>query len=81
MTIKLTIPSDEAVLEKLEEQSEDDLSEESVLAFQPPPVLLMKRKQVRIFGNRGVALYYSDALGRYISIPFGPDTIVAEETE
>lgn len=39
-----------------------------------PSVIMLKRKAIRVFpDNQKIALYYSDALDKYISIPFGPD--------
>ena len=68
MTIKLTIPSDEDVLQRLEES-----------AVSPPPVLMLRRKTIRMHGvDRGVALYFSDQLNKYVAIPFGSDTLVTE---
>lgn len=38
----------------------------------PPPVLLLKRKAIRLYDNDAkVALYYNDKLDKYFSIPFG----------
>lgn len=38
----------------------------------PPAVLLLKRKAIRLYDNDGkVALYYNDKLNKYFSIPFG----------
>ena len=47
-----------------------------------PNVLILKRKSIRVFpGSQKVALYYSQALDRYISIPFGvPNLGIAEDT-
>lgn len=46
----------------------------------PPPILLLKRRAMRMYpDNKGVALYYAEALGKHISIPFGGnDAIMAE---
>lgn len=39
-----------------------------------PPVLMFKRKAIRVFpDNRRVALYYAQAIDQYLSIPFGKD--------
>jgi hypothetical protein len=41
---------------------------------QVPSVIMLKRKAIRVFpDNQKIALYYSDALDKYISIPFGPE--------
>jgi len=38
-----------------------------------PVVIILKRKAIRVYpDNQKVALYYSQALDRYISIPYGP---------
>ena len=38
-----------------------------------PTVLILKRKAIRVYpDNQKIALYYSQALDRYISIPYGP---------
>jgi hypothetical protein len=38
----------------------------------PPPVLLLKRKAIRMYDNNAkIALYYNDKLDKYFSIPFG----------
>lgn len=71
MTILLTIPSDEDVERRLDES-----------ATAPPPVLMLRRKTIRMTGtNRGVALYFIDQLQKYISITFGDDTMVTEECD
>lgn len=39
-----------------------------------PAVIILKRKAIRVFPDKQkVGLYYSQALDRYISIPFGPN--------
>ena len=38
-----------------------------------PSVIVLKRKAIRVYpDNQKVALYYSQALDKYVSIPFGP---------
>ncbi|MFM1969669.1 MAG: hypothetical protein RL152_1046 [Bacteroidota bacterium] len=38
-----------------------------------PVVLVLKRKAIRVYpDNQKVALYYSQALDKYVSVPFGP---------
>ena len=38
-----------------------------------PVVLILKRKAIRVYpDNQKIALYYTQALDKYISIPFGP---------
>jgi hypothetical protein len=37
----------------------------------PPPVLIMKRKSIRLFPNgKRVALYYVDKINKYVTIPY-----------
>ena len=43
-----------------------------------PPVLILKRKAIRVYpDNQKVALYYSQALDKHISIPFGNNSDTA----
>jgi hypothetical protein len=38
-----------------------------------PSIIVLKRKAIRVYpDNQKVALYYSQALDKYVSIPFGP---------
>lgn len=48
----------------------------------PPPILMMRRKSIRLFPNgQKVALYYIDKLNKYVSIPYSSTmTLVPEET-
>jgi hypothetical protein len=70
LPITLTTPTDEDVLQRLEESAADHI---------PPPVLMLRRKSVRMYGvDRGVALYFADQLNRYISITFGSNSLVVE---
>jgi hypothetical protein len=48
----------------------------------PPAMLVMRRKSIRLFPNgQKVALYYIDKLNKYVSIPYsGIMTVVPEET-
>lgn len=40
-------------------------------AMDPPQVLLMKRKWVRMFpNNQRVALYYVDKINKYVTVPY-----------
>lgn len=51
------------------EKLKEETLEESV--FDPPPVLLLKRKAIRMFSNdTRMALYYNDRLNKYFSIPY-----------
>lgn len=52
----------------------------------PPYVLILKRKQIRMFSNRAkVALYYNQKLDKYFTIPYGTGvsggSIQAEEVD
>jgi hypothetical protein len=39
-----------------------------------PSVIILRRKAIRQFpDNQKIVLYYSDALDKYVSVPFGPD--------
>ena len=48
----------------------------------PPPVLIMHRKSIRLFPNgQKVAMYYIDKLNKYVTVPYdGIMQIVPEET-
>lgn len=48
----------------------------------PPPILMMRRKSIRLFPNgQKVALYYIDKLNKYVSIPYSSMmALVPEET-
>lgn len=40
-----------------------------------PAVIVLKRKAIRVYpDHQKIAMYYSQALDKYISIPFGPNT-------
>lgn len=40
----------------------------------PPAVLMLKRKSIRLFpDNTRIALYYSPQLNKYFSVPYGND--------
>jgi hypothetical protein len=58
---------------------------EVVDAKDPPYILLLKRKAIRIYpDNTKVALYHNKQLDKYFSVPYGPGVdsyIQAEETE
>lgn len=55
--------------------------DEEVSTKNVPNVLLFKRKSIRKFPDGFVALYYSPALDRYISIPFLDKTDISDLTE
>lgn len=48
-----------------------------------PQIIILKRKAIRVYpDSQKVGLYYSQALDKYVSIPFGPGIpVVNEETE
>ena len=63
-----------------EEKTKDNYSSE----FQKgkiPALLILKRKSIRQFPDGTVALYYSDKLNKYISIPFSPEIGIGSITE
>jgi len=73
----------QAVREDLNEARGDSVGSVSSLVPDPPAVMVIKRKAIRLYpdGTR-VALYWSDKLKKYFSVPYGPAldaTIQAEE--
>ena len=60
-------------MKKLQEFKSGNIIEEAVKNPDPPMVLILKRKAIRLFpsGER-VALYHSDKLGIDVSIPYNP---------
>lgn len=45
--------------------------------FDPPALLVLKRKAIRMFSNdTRIALYYNDKLNKYFSIPYSTDTSI-----
>lgn len=68
-------------------KEEFEISEETVdLPKDPPFVLVLKRKAIRLFPNKvKMALYYNQKLDKYFSIPYGPNVssnaLQAEEVE
>ena len=63
---------------ELKEDSQDNLKD-------PPFVLLLKRKAIRVYPDRTkVALYHNKQLDKYFSVPYGPGIegyVQAEEVE
>jgi hypothetical protein len=57
------------------------------LRFVPPPVLVLRRKEIRMFSNETrIALYYNDKIKKYFTVPYSVDrnldsVIQAEETQ
>lgn len=73
-----------------QEQDSKKLKQESTLeeaTFDPPAVLVLKRKAIRLYPNdTRIALYYNDKLGKYFSVPYSTDKqidapVQAEETQ
>ena len=71
----------------LEMKEEFEITEETAdLPKDPPFVLVLKRKAIRLFPNKvKMALYYNQKLDKYFSIPYGPNVsstpLQAEETQ
>jgi len=67
------------------ENGEENLKEE-LTKFDPPFVLVLKRKAIRLYpGSTRIALYYSDKLNKYFSVPYSTEEnqkgiVQAEET-
>jgi hypothetical protein len=78
---------DKDVKEEFDAIEAEDLSEQknSGSVQDPPYVLMLKRKAIRLYPNKTkVALYYNQRLNRYFSVPYGPNVsgpLQAEETE
>ncbi len=72
----------QAVREELEEARMDSVGSAYPLLPDPPAVLVIKRKAVRLYpdGTR-IAMYWSDKLKRVFSLPYGPavDPVVQAE--
>lgn len=48
-----------------------ELNEKKGDAFDPPAVLVMKRKYIRQFPNKQkVAIYYVEKINKYITLPY-----------
>jgi len=64
---------------------EENLKEE-LTKFDPPFVLVLKRKAIRLYpGSTRIALYYSDKLNKYFSVPYSTEenqrgVVQAEDT-
>ena len=73
------------VMTKDAPEVEDEIEEE-VMKGDPPFVIVLKRKAIRLYPNKTkVALYYSNKLDKYFSVPYGPEIdsqpMQAEEVE
>ena len=76
---------DKEVKEDFEVIEAEDLSEQKSDSIRDPPfVLMLKRKAIRLYPNKTkIALYYNQKLNRYFSVPYGPEVnapLQAEET-
>ena len=50
-----------------------EVKESVAVSKEPPPVLLLRRKAIRMYpDDTRIALYYSQKLDRHFSIPYGP---------
>lgn len=62
-----------------------EIVEEAIDTNDPPFVLMLKRKAIRLYPNKTkVALYYNQKLDKYFSLPYGPkidSPLQAEETQ
>ena len=69
----------------ISKDNEENLKEE-LTKFDPPFVLVLKRKAIRLYpGSTRIALYYSDKLNKYFSVPYSTEenqsgVVQAEET-
>ena len=49
----------------------DFISEANYNPLAPPPVLIMRRKSIRMFPDgKMVALYYVDKINKYVTVPY-----------
>lgn len=78
---------------KVGDSKEEEIKKESVIESDsiveakenvedPPFVLVLKRKAIRLYPNKTkVALYYNQKINKYFSVPYGPsiDTVVQTE--
>ena len=69
------------------EPKETEEIKEELTKFDPPFVLVLKRKAIRLYpGSTRIALYYSDKLNKYFSVPYSTEenqsgVVQAEEVE
>ena len=60
-------------LYKDKDTDKKEVKESVSVSKEPPPVLLLKRKAIRLYpDDTRIALYYSQKLDRHFSIPYGP---------
>jgi len=77
---------DKEVKEEIEIIEAESLNEQTPdLPKDPPFVLILKRKAIRLYPNKTkIALYYNQKLDKYFSIPYGPSInapLQSEEVE
>jgi hypothetical protein len=71
--IKVGDESDEAIEKNMKEAIQID-EQTPDLPADPPFVLVLKRKAIRLYPNKTkVALYYAPKIDRHFTIPYGPD--------
>jgi hypothetical protein len=59
-----------------------EIIDESVDVEDPPFVLVLKRKAIRLYPNKTkIALYYNQKLDKYFSVPYGPKINAPLQTE
>jgi len=74
------------VVSKLEPEEQEEIKEE-LTKMDPPFVLVLKRKAIRLYpGSTRIALYYSDKLNKYFSVPYSTEenqsgVVQAEEVQ
>lgn len=71
---------------ELEKDGKKEVKESLSFDNDPPFVLVLRRKAIRMYPNQmKVAVYYNDKLNKFFSVPYGagmnPSTIQAEEIE
>jgi hypothetical protein len=82
---RIVMAANASEIEDDKEKLKEEILEEG--AFDPPFVLVLKRKAIRLYPNdTKIALYYNDKLNKYFSIPYSTDRnvdgpIQAEEVE
>jgi len=56
-----------------DKEEKKEVKESVAVSKEPPPVLLLRRKAIRMYpDDTRIALYYSQKLDRHFSIPYGP---------
>jgi hypothetical protein len=77
------ITSNKQIFQKTRQAVREDVElNEAPIDGDPPPVLMLKRKSIRLYpDNTRVALYYNDKLDKYFSVPYGPKVDSAIQAE